>query len=202
MAYTITPIKMLDYILDFCGTINDEEPYYVDVLPTGDSNSNDCFINVENKIKQNGGRTIFGWTIWLWPTVMIEAEFHAIWEDILGNKIDVTPKENKEKRILFLPDKKMVFNGIRINNIRENLNGSNMVERFIELNNQLYELMNTRENKHEFGLIKLDRNSTEPIYKELSYILQILTKKIRIPNDNLCPCGSGKRFSKCCKRKI
>jgi hypothetical protein len=65
-----------------------------------------CFNNCETESKQSGEKTIFGWTIWEdKKNNFLEAEFHAV---IFKNNtlIDITPRIDKEKKILFIPDGK------------------------------------------------------------------------------------------------
>lgn len=63
-----------------------------------------CSDGVREKVKQDGGRCIFGWTIWEWPKVLLTAEFHSVWENAEGALLDITPKPRGEPRILFVPD--------------------------------------------------------------------------------------------------
>ena len=73
------------------------------VKPSGGAVPSECFNNVPEKIKIDGGTMIYGWTIWEWSRVFVEAEHHAVWEKE-GNLVDITPKENSERKIIFLPD--------------------------------------------------------------------------------------------------
>jgi hypothetical protein len=64
-----------------------------------------CNINCIRKIQLNGGSIQFGWVIWQDKIEgFIEAEFHAVWLDEAGEIHDITPRIDKEKRIMFVPD--------------------------------------------------------------------------------------------------
>ena len=63
-----------------------------------------CFDGVMEKTKHDGGGIRLGWVIWEWPNAFLNAEFHAVWIDPLGQLIDITPKPVGEKIILFAPD--------------------------------------------------------------------------------------------------
>jgi hypothetical protein len=56
---------------------------------------------VLEKIKAEGGAIRFGWNIWEYAGVYLTAEFHAVWVDPSGNLIDITPKPDRETRIIF-----------------------------------------------------------------------------------------------------
>ncbi|WP_271568022.1 hypothetical protein [Bradyrhizobium sp. CCBAU 11386] len=63
-----------------------------------------CSDGVLEKVKNDGGGIRFGWTIWEWPKIFLTAEFHAVWISQDGALIDITPKPQRETRIVFVPD--------------------------------------------------------------------------------------------------
>ena len=66
---------------------------------------NECHINAWLQLKYNAGSVCSGWTIWQHePTQFVEAEFHTVWRNDEGVMIDVTPRQDGEKMILFVPD--------------------------------------------------------------------------------------------------
>jgi hypothetical protein len=66
---------------------------------------NNCFFNVWVKMKYSGGHKQHGWLIAQDSTnEFIEAQFHAVWIDPNGGLVDVTPRPDTEKRIMFIPD--------------------------------------------------------------------------------------------------
>ncbi len=54
---------------------------------------NDCYENVKKHISQNGGDIVYGWSIWEWPQVFIEAFHHALWKNPKGRLIDISPDD-------------------------------------------------------------------------------------------------------------
>ncbi|WP_019529481.1 hypothetical protein [Dasania marina] len=64
-----------------------------------------CNINCIKKQELDGGSVQFGWVIWQDKAARFtEAEFHAVWVDENGQFHDITPRIDKEKRIMFVPD--------------------------------------------------------------------------------------------------
>ncbi len=98
------------------------QPYYLRCIPDTNAFINECFPNVDSKIKKEGGECILGWQIWETPLI-IEAEFHAVWEPLSGERIDITPKTKSFKKILFIDDPKSVYKNKQVNNIRINTTG-------------------------------------------------------------------------------
>lgn len=52
----------------------------------------------------DGGEAVYGWCLWLFPGVWVEAEFHTVWRSSDDELIDVTPKVGGEKAIMFVID--------------------------------------------------------------------------------------------------
>ena len=116
-----TPEEITEKILKFCKEKIDPTttPVFLELVPVGDCMLGDCFGNVENYVKNNGGRIQYGWIIWEIPNFFLEAEFHAVWINEDGEYIDITPKVDGERKILFLPDSKREDNGGITPNITE-----------------------------------------------------------------------------------
>jgi len=91
-------------VLNFCKQINNNQPFCVDVHLWEQSQTDDCFNNVNKYIELKGGDIIYGWTVWHHLRIMLEAEFHSVWKSPKGAYLDITPKSNSFKRIVFLPD--------------------------------------------------------------------------------------------------
>jgi len=53
-------------------------PVYVEVQPSVGALVNECFQLVEQRVKLEGGQSVFGWSLWELPTVFVEAEFHSV----------------------------------------------------------------------------------------------------------------------------
>lgn len=100
--FTSSPRRISPAITTLCNEINpSESPALVEVRPQPNAIHSECFHNVMEHVEENGGRIIFGWTIWEWPRVFIEAEHHAVSEKN-GELVDVTPKREQGKENSFL----------------------------------------------------------------------------------------------------
>jgi hypothetical protein len=58
---------------------------------------------VLHRVREHGGKRINGWMIWE-ADDFDEAEFHCVWQNPDGQLVDVTPRVDREERILFLAD--------------------------------------------------------------------------------------------------
>ena len=105
---------------------------------------NECVGNVESVIEIHGGAVEYGWQLWeTLPGVLVEAEFHAVWVDADGRRLDVTPKELPGiKQIVFLPDPALVYDGRQIDNVRMPLKDDTLITEFIQTAERFYEVTN------------------------------------------------------------
>lgn len=143
-SLTITPPKITDKVLALCRRLDpSREPVYVPVRPFGSGIQQNCFFNVEYQVKKSGGRNQLGWIIWEMPNVLLEAEFHAVWEDSEGQLIDITPQPDGEETVLFLPDTTRTYNREPVDNVRVPLRNNEIVDEFIRLHERYAEIINT-----------------------------------------------------------
>jgi hypothetical protein len=64
-----------------------------------------CHLNVCVQCNQFGGTSQYGWIIGQdKQTGFVEATFHTVWRAPDGELIDITPRRDGEKRVLFVPD--------------------------------------------------------------------------------------------------
>ena len=64
-----------------------------------------CFFNVWVQCLYSGGTAQHGWIIGQGrANQFTEAQFHAIWVSPTGETLDVTPRLDDEKRLMFVPD--------------------------------------------------------------------------------------------------
>lgn len=190
---TITPKEITRQILNFCHSIvPDQDPFYVPVQPLACNKIRECYQNVNNVTSIYGGERILGRNIWIRPNILIEAEAHAIWKDKDGTYIDVTPHEEGETSILFLPDYSMKYEGKVICTIRVPLTNSPLVADYIDACSELDQIF---------------ANSTGPtvevpadLYQYKTAVEKIFRTKVG-PND-LCPCRSGLKHKKCCGKPL
>lgn len=99
---------------------------------------------MDRLIAEHGGGVEYGWQLWeTLPTVLLEAEFHAIWVDANGNRRDVTPKTTPGiDESVFLHDPALVYEGRQINNVRVPLRDEPMITAFINVADKLFEATN------------------------------------------------------------
>jgi hypothetical protein len=102
----------------------------------------ECFDAVERQVETRGGSACFGWQLWEWPALYLEAEFHAVWRDGEGALHDITPKLMPVPGIRFLPDPARTFAGRRVNNVRVALTDDPLVAAFLEACDEEWRLLN------------------------------------------------------------
>jgi hypothetical protein len=106
-----TPAEITPDVIAFCEGIGAAAPVLVPVQQDPLGIYGMCFIGVADKIKAGGGSICHGWAIWeTLPRLFLTAEFHAVWVSPSGELIDITPKPQRENRIVFAPDPKYSAN--------------------------------------------------------------------------------------------
>ena len=173
---------------------------YVPVIAEPSAQINECFLNVEAQIRKHGGRTIFGWQIWEWPNVLVEAEFHAVWQNPEGELIDITPKEGRESRILFLPDSSRVYTGRPIDNIRVPLRDEPLIRHFIVASEEYVRIMSSGERADQYGYVSVPVEEIEPVIRKKIFLQEMLSRGMK--SHDLCLCGSGSKYKRCCGRQF
>ena len=175
------------------------DPEFVELKVEPGFQELNCFINVEKKVASDGGRIIYGWTIWE-HKYFIEAEFHAVWENEDEDLIDITPKSNHATRILFVPDDRVVYDGKQVKNIRLNTSKSPLVNDLIIVCDAYFKITNSGNLAYEHGNITNLLSPQQTV--DIAYLN--LTKNIIFALmqedgsvDNLCKCNSGKKFKNC-----
>jgi hypothetical protein len=99
------------------------EPQFVNVMPEPGCEPLECFVNVRSKVERDGGRIQFGWSVWQWGEVYLEAEHHAVYvAPESSDLVDITPSEYKTPKHLFIPDNSATYDfenrGVRRDNLR------------------------------------------------------------------------------------
>lgn len=201
--HTSTPLTIADHVSDFCRlVVPNSEPLYLAVEPARHADVNDCYTAVAEQVRHHGGTTCYGWQIWEWPRVMIEAEFHAVWRDLSGALRDITPKVPPIKQILFLPDPNRQYEGRQVNNIRRALQDGPEVLEFFAACNAEFEFMNRGARSDQHGQVVLTgpdaREYTQIIHRKKAALEHILRRQPPPPGRNdPCPCGSGQKYKRC-----
>lgn len=193
-----TPERISPHILNFCKSLSDGQPVYVEVSPVADANLRDCFQVVADHQKANGGEIVFGWNIWTWPHIWIKGEHHAVWRSPDDRLIDITPKPNGVARILFVPDAQRPYDyekNSRLANVCKSLKSDADVEALFRAEHAiyLYEEECTVDGSLE---MKVDRDTYQKLIlnKEFAYA-KLLLKYLR--PGQCCPCKSGHAFKDC-----
>ena len=190
MRKETTPASINEMLSGLCHDLNpDTPPLWVKVIPEKWAIQNECFPNVQEKIRKDGGSCVNGWAIWQWANMLITAEAHSVWqgdEDVL---VDITPHNHNENKILFVPDSNVIFEGVVIPNKYAPMTSSPKISYLIDL-------LLTRNHIIEQSGTCTTYSMPVPLLEEIQSILRDITKRAS-PND-LCPCGSGLKYKKCC----
>ncbi len=177
------------------------DPIYVDVTPIPDAPTDECFSLVAARVDESGGRLVIGWSIWEWPGLFVEAEFHALWQGPDGSLKDITPKKTPTQRILFLPDPSRSYEGRQVNNIRRVISRDPSVSEFLRASDAEYEFVNRGERAHQHGELTLSEEEAQE-YQSIQMakaecFFAMLRLKPAIDAYDPCPCGSGKKVKWC-----
>ncbi|OCJ65486.1 hypothetical protein A6U97_27585 [Agrobacterium tumefaciens] len=203
-SYTTTPKALDSAIIDFCREVSPGvEPRYLPVRPDPISQPSECFNNVMARVSKEGGNLVYGWLVWEWPNVFIEAEHHAVWQssDML---VDITPHVNGENEILFLPDPKSTYDFVgqkRRINIKRSHERFASVSPWIAATDVLQETIERHSTGNTFTidrdeLAALARN----VQNSLGAVFVDIARHTR-PNDR-CFCLSGRKFKMCCSNLV
>lgn len=198
------PNRISDAIRSLCSEISPRhEPVFLDVRPEPDAQPIECFHNVNAKVARDGGSILYGWAIWEWPRVFVEAEHHAVWTD--GRvTLDVTPHVPATTRILFLPDPTKVYDyegNRRAINVKRATGKSPAVQRWLAADDRLHRYI---EDSSIGRLATMDAVTYERLKGDKRrFHVEILLDLARTTGRNdPCFCQSGLKFKKCCEPLI
>lgn len=169
----------------------------MDVDPRPGATVSECFVNVDRHVASAGGSRRLGWTIWIIPGVMIEAEFHAVWEGPGGGLTDVTPHRAGERRVLFLPAPGAQYHGTAPDNARHPVVDHPLVREFIRRGEARYELLKDAEPGTAVSVPFDVYESLFPNEPVIIDAFQAFATSRRGRNDP-CHCGSGQKRKRCC----
>jgi hypothetical protein len=173
------------------------DPMYVPVRPIPGGSPNECFANVDTVVQLRGGSAVVGWALWEWRSVIIEAEFHSVWQAPSGELLDVSPRLDEETEILFLPDPTRVWNGQQVNNRRRALRDDPIVREFISVADRIFGVLNTGTRANELGLVSVPAAEIEPLLLRKAQLLTQL-QRTQLGRNDPCSCGSGRKYKRCC----
>lgn len=190
MIRETTPTRITQVIIDFCASItSDSSPEYIDVCPAPWAALNECFNNVYRMVKQYGGSMISGWAIWQRGNMLLDAEAHAIWRAPDGKLIDITAHNYNEKRILFLFDSSVCYQGITIPSHRQALTDSPLVAEFIRLYSERDHFMQSSTLGNVYVM-------PADLHNRINALQFLFSQEVG--RNDPCPCGSGLKYKKCC----
>lgn len=198
----VTPAEVGHELAALCtDLVHNGKPIYVPVQLEQDSQANDCFPSVDAAVSNHGGNAILGWSLWEFPGVFVEAEFHAVWASPSGELIDVTPKSRPVSRVLFLPDERLVYSGRQVNNVRRSLSKAPCVSEYFATFDAEFELLNRGTRADQHGEIELTDSEADE-YASLQERRALLFPEIMrlaafIGPYTPCPCNSGKKVKWC-----
>lgn len=191
-----TPSSITPLISRFCAEIAPvRQPVYLRIAPGPDATPLSCFDNVQRRMDREGGACQFGWTIWIWPGVLIEAEHHAVYAPSPGVLHDVTPGAAGVKRRLFLADDAAVYDpsapSVRRDNVRRVLTDDPLMAEILAgaaARTRIWQ-GSAATGQGEPGA--LEGAQLNQVYAQLKLGLSTTAPNAR------CFCGSGKRMKRC-----
>ncbi|WP_343583419.1 SEC-C domain-containing protein [Herbaspirillum sp.] len=172
-----------------------QQPVYLDVIPEPGAIVNECYANVTKKLEIAGGEVVYGWQLWEWPHVMVEAEFHAVWRAPEGTLHELTPKADGEQRILFLPDPHRIYTGTPIDNVRLAIRDDLLVHDFITVSEEITKVRIRSGIETQPGMIGVPSHEINPLLNLQGLICHMLLQNLRA--NAPCACGSGRKYKRC-----
>jgi hypothetical protein len=192
-----TPAFVSQDIEKLCRQIDPStEPVYIRVQPELWCEMNQCFDNAARYEREHGGCVQYGWLIWEMPRLLVEAEFHAAWLSPDGSLIDVTPKVDGESQVLFLPDSNRAYDGTLVDNVRRPLSDDPYVRQCIAQSELMFRM---RQKHFRNGRVDVDSclREFQMRVRDLNMPAR-LNNQSRVGRNDPCPCGSGRKYKKCC----
>ena len=193
----ISPTKTDKFVEKLLTKIGSEyEPEQVPVIVEPYAKFNNCYLNVDEKVKRDGGKVHYGWAIYQ-SDILCEAERHAVWENEDGDLIDITPREIDFKQIMFVSNDDFVYTGHLVDNIRINLTDNPIVDDFIIVCENLEKLYTLGQRIDEEKL-----SIPVPVAKLIYQFEKLKTTYLTFiysggrPNSK-CLCGGQKSYKNC-----
>lgn len=168
--------KIAPFILNFCNEISTEKPVLVPLSPLPDKPINECFTIVPEHIAAHGGKQKIGWCIHVWRKVLIEAEFHCVWESPEGKLIDTSPKIYQTDFIIFLPDPTKIYTGRQVDNIRKSISKDIKVSDYIRLNQEYFRYSNKGDLADHYGEVEIKEDFVDKYDLILELELHLMSK--------------------------
>lgn len=164
----------------------------VPVVQREDCRMNHCWINVPLVIEKDGGEAVPGRIVWIEASgKWLHLEAHCCWRMPDGTLVDPTPKMDKEHEIAFV-EEPLKWDGhliaSRYHCFTNDPADTELVD-FIRLWQMNMSQM------QQAAMCRLNEFNPAAIGKEGCTNRQ---DRQRVGRNETCPCGSGRKFKKCC----
>lgn len=198
----VTPAEHSSAIAALCSELcPGETPVYVDVVPLPGAPPNECFPLVAEYVQKWGGTQVTGWSIWEFPGLFVEAEFHSVLRNSDGKLVDITPKRTPSARIYFVQDLVRNYVGVQVNNVRRSMSADPLLRRYLQSFDERFEIMNAGERVNQHGAVMLSREEVsrmESLDAEgYEAFLHLRSQLPEIDAYSPCVCGSGRKVKWC-----
>lgn len=172
------------------------EPVSIRCAPEKGAELNNCFPLVDSKVATHGGSSVLGWQI-RETTLLVEAIFHAVWKTQNGELIDISPKPEPTREILFIQDPAATYDGRQVDNVRLNITGNRLVDDLIEICEASYRLQNKGERAYLHALTLEGKEAqAHTVFENAKPMLEIMVNQ-GLNHQSQCPCKSGKKYKVC-----
>jgi hypothetical protein len=179
ITQNVTPFEITAEIRAFCRQLDPtREPIRVPVRAFPGAAPGNDYVGLKDHVAHHGGRIQFGWILWEQPGWFLEAEFHGVWVTPGAELIDLGPRGDGATSLLFLPDSRRTYQGVREAN------------RFFPLS-QHPEVLSVVQSAELHARLRAEAETQ--------------SRRIRVApgsasRNDPCPCGSGLKYKKCCGR--
>lgn len=199
---TRTPSPSDPHVKEICRrVVADAKPVLLPITAEPEDEPLNCFGNVRQRVAKNGGRIVFGWAVWEWPKVYVEAEHHAVYENPQGNWLDITPSEvpGIDSRV-FIEDTSAIYDfeneGIRRDNHRFAFKRDPLIEEFFNSARRAHDAMNALPGIGNIEVFPEVAQKLGRLQQAHARLVVQLAMKYLGRNDR-CFCESGKKFKAC-----
>ncbi len=186
----------------------------VPTVPREDCVMNQCWQNVPSVIEREGGEIVPGRIVWIEESGRwLHLEAHCCWRMPDGTLIDPTPKMDQEQEIAFV-EEPLKWEGYLIVSRYHCFSNEPEVVEYLELIQQWNEI----QSKLKVGEIRQLEEFTpseQDVYRRVSLAtLRMMSPMLfdlfgngcgtvrqhpqRVRRNQACPCGSGRKFKRCC----
>lgn len=186
-------VKYINELIARIGSDSKEVIVTVQVEPY--ATPKNCFPNVEEKVKRDGGSIVYGWSVLL-GQFLVEAERHAIWKSPQNELIDITPSTSGMETTLFIPYD-LVYTGQFIDNVRVNATDNKVVDDWTIVASLRTKIFNAIRSKNGVSIRTPDPiMSLHHRYDNLNNLYFSYLNAGGTEETN-CFCQSGKIYKKC-----